>query len=362
MLDNILRKITFFQIGIVLFGLYVVYWIASRRAESKRIKKLGGRTAIRHLKLPMGLDFMYELLQASGRGEVLEFWLKTFEKYANANNPWTVEVGWGADRVILTADPENIKAILATQFQDYGKGEIFNKDWHDFLGDSIFTTDGEKWHNSRQLLRPQFIKDRVSDLNIFEKHTSVLLPMLDRNGNAVNVSDLFFRYALDAATDFLLGRSVDSLTYEKDMFAEAFNKVQQFQSLIARVGPLNWMLFRRKFYQNLKTMNDFVYTFVDDALRLSPEELQKTAKLDDGYTFLHALANYTRDKQTLRDQLVAVLLAGRDTTACTLSWTFYELSRRPKIVQRLRQELLETIGPDRPPTYADLKNMRYLQV
>jgi len=73
------------------------------------------------------------------------------------------------------------------------------------------------------------------------------------------------------------------------------------------------------------------------------------------------LAGYTKDKTVLRDQLYAILLAGRDTTACTLSWTFYELSKQPKIVEKLRQEIMNCVGPTRAPTYADLKSMRYLQ-
>jgi cytochrome P450 len=252
--------------------------------------------------------------------------------------------------------------MLATQFQDYGKGENFNKDWHDFLGDSIFTTDGEKWHNSRQLIRPQFIKDRLSDIKVFEKHVKVLLPMLGGNGEVVKVADLFFRYTLDVATDFLLGRSVDSLTHEQARFAKAFNEVQHIQSIIERMGYWNNLMPRGKFHKELKVINEFVNTFIDDTLCLSPEELQKTTKLDEGYTFLHALASYTRDRNVLRDQLVAVMLAGRDTTACTLSWAIYELSRHPEVVKKLRQEMLQQVGASRMPTYADLKNMKYLQV
>lgn len=63
----------------------------------------------------------------------------------------------------------------------------------------------------------------------------------------------------------------------------------------------------------------------------------------------------------MRDQLVAVLLAGRDTTASTLSWTFYELARHPDIVSKLREEIIGTVGLERAPTYADLKGMKYLQ-
>jgi cytochrome P450 len=105
-----------------------------------------------------------------------------------------------------------------------------------------------------------------------------------------------------------------------------------------------------------------VNPFIDDALRLSPEELASKTKSEEGYTFLHALAAFTRDRKVLRDQLVAILLAGRDTTASTLSWTFYELARHPEVVKKLREEIVDSVGLERAPTYGDLKSMKYLQV
>jgi cytochrome P450 len=57
---------------------------------------------------------------------------------------------------------------------------------------------------------------------------------------------------------------------------------------------------------------------------------------------------------------MAVLIAGRDTTAATLSWTIYELSNYPAVVKRLRNEILSTVGARRTPTYEDLKAMTYL--
>ncbi len=80
------------------------------------------------------------------------------------------------------------------------------------------------------------------------------------------------------------------------------------------------------------------------------------------FTFLHALAEMTQDPKVLRDQIVAVLLASRDTTASALSWTFFELSKYPEIVGKLRNEISETVGFARCPTYRDLKEMKYLQV
>ncbi len=198
-------------------------------------------------------------------------------------------------------------------------------------------------------------------------------------GGEIDVSDLFFRYTLDAATHFLLGRSVGSLEQAEQEFAEAFAEVQRVQNIITRAGycppppfllifnannnrPLNPFVPRKTFYKGIKVINEFVNPYIDDALRLSPQELATKTKTEEGYTFLHALASFTRDRTVLRDQLVAVLLAGRDTTASTLSWTFYELARHPEIFQKLRDEVIQTVGLERAPTYIDLKNMKYLQV
>lgn len=119
--------------------------------------------------------------------------------------------------------------MLATQFADYGKGKPFHEEWDVFLGDSIFTTDGQLWRDSRQLIRPQFTRDRVSDLHCFESHFQTLFKTIANggpldgedqpvdlaaaNGRRVDIRDLFFRYTLDVATEFLLGGDVKSLSY-----------------------------------------------------------------------------------------------------------------------------------------------------
>ena len=119
---------------------------------------------------------------------------------------------------------------------------------------------------------------------------------------------------------------------------------------------------KASFKKGMKVINEFVDTFIEEALQLSAEELESKSKSESGYTFLHALAGFTRDRTVLRDQLIAVLLAGRDTTASTLSWTFYELARHPESYQKLRKEIIDRLGPNKPPTYDDLKSMKYLQV
>lgn len=145
-----------------------------------------------------------------------------------------------SQRILMTNDPENIKALLTGQFADFGKGEPFHKEWYEFLGDSIFATDGEMWSASRHLIRPMFVRDRLVDMEIFEKHVQKLIPHLagstPQGGRVVDVGPLFFRYTLDAATEYLLGKGTDSLDDPSTEFAEAFRFVQAKQSEIFRMG------------------------------------------------------------------------------------------------------------------------------
>lgn len=164
----------------------------------------------------------------------------------------TAEVTMFGLRVVFTVDPENIKAIHSTQFADYGKGSRFHKDWQKFLGDSIFTTDGDVWHASRRLIRPSFVTERVSDLHIFERNVQLLMniiaqeilePSSKRSGESqratqimVDINDLFLRYTLDTATEFLLGESVNSLENPQQEFSKALANVARVQSLITKSG------------------------------------------------------------------------------------------------------------------------------
>lgn len=188
------------------------------------------------------------------------------------------------------------------------------------------------------------------------------MKFIGARGEEVDISALFYRFTLDSATEFLLGKSVDSLDNPAIDFATAFGEVQRVQNMVSRAGPLVKKLIpQRSFREGLKVINNFINPFIERVLRLDQAELDEKSKATEGYTFLHALASYTRDRKVIRDQLIAVLLAGRDTTAGTLSFTFLELSRHPLVVAKLRQEIRDRIGFSGTPTYEDLKNMPYLQ-
>merc|ERR1712070_1101313 len=260
-------------------GVIAIYYLnlfVTAAVREIQLDQLGKRAPSRRTWTPWNVQLLFQALYLFSKNRSHEWWWNNFKTSGNKNLPYTVEAITVGERIVFTADEENIKAILATQFQDYGKGPRFRQEWKDFLGLSIFTTDGDLWHNSRQLLRPQFIKDRVSDLNTFENHVQVMLPMFAGRmpGDPVRVDDLFFRFTLDAATDFILGKSVDSLHNGQAEFAQAFAVVQNVQSTMARAGPLQGWIPKKAYYEGLEVLNRFVGTYIDRALELPPEGLK----------------------------------------------------------------------------------------
>ncbi|KAM7216691.1 cytochrome P450 52A13 [Rhypophila decipiens] len=326
-----------------------------------RIRKLGGvRCPLIATNPIAGMPFFTSAAWNQINNTLLDFYQNMY-RHATPESPDTVEISsFGVARFLLTRDPEHIKTVLTTKFGEYGKGPRFHEAWSPFLGDSIFTTDGQLWSDSRALIRPMFIKDRVRDLEIFDKGTTKLMHMMPPSGQTVDMMDLFYRMTLDVTTEFLLGHSINSLENPTHQFVEAFQEVQRIQMMLTILSPFRSFIPKHRYYGGIKVLERFIEPYIERTLSLNPAKLEKLSKSDKDMTFLHNIARYTRDAKVIRDQLMAVLIAGRDTTAATLSWTIYELANYPATYRRLRNEILSTVGPTRAPRYEDLKSLTYL--
>ncbi|KAK8071787.1 hypothetical protein PG996_005135 [Apiospora saccharicola] len=358
--------------------LYLALFLIQYTRYELRIRSLGVRAPVLAQNPLTGLRWFSRAARAQLNHRLLEYFDDLFGQARGApTGDDCVEVQVmpaGGQRYIITRDPEHVKAVLAGKFAHFGKGKEFHDLWSPFLGDSIFTTDGQLWHDSRSMIRPMFVKDRVSDLVVFERWSDALEGVVgfgeEKYGSGggygdgvVDIQSLFYRMTLDITTDFLLGAAVDSLSNPRDEFAEAFNEVQRLQMYLTIMGPFKGVVPRGRYNAGIRAIDRFVMPYIEAALALPAAELEKrTSASSSDFTFLHSVARHTRHPKVLRDQIVAVLLAGRDTTAATLSWAFYELSRYPAKVARLRAEILDSVGPaPAAPTYDNLKNMPYLR-
>ncbi|KAG5368233.1 Cytochrome P450 52A12 [Yarrowia sp. C11] len=295
----------------------------------------------------------------------------------------------GPAPVISTVEPENIKAMLATQFKDFSLGTRYRA-LAPTLGDGIFTLDGHGWTHSRALLRPQFAREQVSRLDSLEAHFQILKMCIDKEmrekGNdsrGFDIQNLFFLFTLDSATEFLFGSSVDSLVDFLDDpsvhtgdhggvdeaarkgFNDSFNRAQELCALRSRLHTLYWIVGsvvkKEPFDRYNKEIKTFVDFFAAKALKARKEK-DMSLMNNDQYIFMYELVKETTNPVTLRDQMLNILLAGRDTTASMLSWIYFRLARDPKLYAKLREAVLEDFGstPDAI-TFESLKQCDYLR-
>lgn len=307
----------------------------------------------------LGLDRTYSIIQSARQHKALEHGHARHRrlKYTFASRQML-------HNTILTAEPENIKTILSINFKHYGLGYCLEQ-FEPLLGKGIFDTDGDHWAMSRGLIRPNFTRDQVADLASFEHLIQDLFALIPRDGRTVvDLQSLFFRYTIDSATEFLFGQSVGSLrsTESNINFAEAFNCSQEAITMRGMLGQLH------KFYKNPKAdesdriCREFAQQFVDEAVRAvesEKEDKQENSETKRKYIFSHELARRTSDKRRILDELMNVLLAGRDTTASLLSNMFFMLAKNPAIWAKLRREVATLEG--RLPTYEELRNLKYLK-
>ena len=210
------------------------------------------------------------------------------------------------------------------------------------------------------MLRPQFSHQQYQDLNIFREHVDNLIARLPENGGAVDLQPLFFCFTLDTTSGFLFGESTYTLRKGQSIegldFAKSFDTAQNFVAKRFRLLDLYWLIGGSKFHQAC----DLAHSFIDDIITQRQASHNNFKEKRERYVFFDAVAEDSRNKEALRGQLLNVLLAGRDTTACLLSWTFHLLARHPHVLSRLRAEIESIAGITTDVTRNDLKRMPYL--
>lgn len=256
---------------------------------------------------------------------------------------YTLKQGFLRNPAFGTVTPENLEAILSTNFK--GKRRYFHSfsssllgyphqltrvEWSfgprreiacPMFGDGIFTQEGGAWKQSRNLLRPQLVQRQYEDFKLFNEPIDDLLRALPRSTGIIDLQPLFFRFTLDVTTVFLFGDSIHSLKSsgegpEKD-FAVAFDISQSYVVKRFRLLDLYWLIGGTEFREACRVIHNFADQVIDLNLFTECKGDQDSEK----YVFLKSLAQSCPDRDILRGQIINILTAGRDTTACLLSWT-----------------------------------------
>ena len=234
----------------------------------------------------------------------------------------TVKIEFFGVAGYFTTDPENIEAILSTRFDDWALGSR-RLATYPLLGEGIFSQDGPAWKRSRELIRRLFARIQKLTPQVFTPHVDGLVSAagnIAAPGEVVDLKPFLFEYTLNTTTDLLFGEPHSSLSKkERDAVRENYDFAAFGVGIRLRLADLAWFYNPARFRVACKDIRAWASSFADKALRYKYEV--GTEEASEKYPFIIDIWEEMQDKDLVRDQLLNILVAGRDSTADLLCWT-----------------------------------------
>jgi cytochrome P450 len=260
--------------------------------------------------------------------------------------------------------PDHVKHVLQENHRNYDKQFPMMKSVRPLFGNGLFTNDGESWLRQRRLMQPSFHSKRLAGFaTIMTEATLALLGRWQGAGSQpldipLEMMRLTQRIAGLALFNLDLSNEVDTVGHAFSMLLPLLLKYTfvPFPSLWVPT-PRN-----RRLQAGSETLNTVVYGIIT-----ARRKRATGTGMDTGDLLSMLLA--ARDEETgegmsdqqLRDEVMTLLIAGYETTAIALSWTWYLLSQHPEVEQRLHAEL-ETVLGGQTPTVDSLDQLPYTRM
>jgi cytochrome P450 len=278
--------------------------------------------------------------------------------------------------VCLVNHPDLIESVLVTGHENFTKSKDYRV-LRTLLGEGLLTSEGELWRRQRRLMQPAFHRDRIAAYA--EVMTAYTGRMLDiwQDGDERDIHRDMMQLTLEIVAKALFGAEIagdagdeadalrrpapkghapvpQSFGSALSVFAEQFIHQANLAFILPEKIPLPGS---RRLRKAVRRLDEIVYAMIRDrrASGVRPGDL-----LD---LLLHAEdeeGNRMSDRQ-LRDEITTLFLAGHETTALALSWTWMLLAQHPEIEARLGEELGRVLA-GRVPTAADIPRLSYAEM
>ncbi|KAI9318806.1 cytochrome P450 [Dichotomocladium elegans] len=278
---------------------------------------------------------------------------------------------------MATIDPQNVEHVLKTKFDNYIKGPEFHGAMNDLFGNGIFNANGEEWKYQRKTASHIFnvknFRDQFTDVFVHEIEymSKQIWDTAAANQEVVDFHDVMFKFTLDSFILLGFGVNLNALgSKSKVPFAAAFDEAQKttFQRFVNPIWPVTERLQKlmAPWRPGMQDHLNVVDTFARQVIEKRREEIAAgEMKADLLSRFLNACNAHGEplNNDELRDIVLNFVIAGRDTTAQALSWTFYMLMCHPRIEHKLLHEINSHIDDsvlhDSPALFERIKNMKY---
>ncbi|CAK9174984.1 unnamed protein product [Ilex paraguariensis] len=291
--------------------------------------------------------------------------------------------------MLITSDPSNVHYILSKHFSNFPKGPDFKKIF-DVLGDGIFNAESESWETQRKTIMsllnhhtfPKLVA--TTTLNKVERGMIPVLEHFSQLGTDVDLQELFERFTFDSTCLIVLGHDPASLTidFPHAPYEKAFSDIEE-AILYRHILPESYWKLQRWLQigkeKKLSKAQETLDHFLDQCISLKRRQFRTKAPLNlvedstEGSDLLTAYMKAGEENigvsanppNILRDILLNLLVAGRDTISTALTWFFWLLATNPLEEKKIREEIITSMHTkeDRRWNFSnvgELKKLKYL--
>lgn len=262
----------------------------------------------------------------------------------------------GGRRLYFTKHPDLIRHIYTSR--EWVRTPLSRNLMASFLGDGLFSQEGELHRQQRRLMQPAFHLRRVE--SYAEAMTDRATRMLDgwRDGEVRDTAHDMMRLTFEVVSKALFDADTGREAREVDDAFEVLLRTMDWQypiyTLLPRWVPILRLGKSRRAYETLVRVTDSII------------RERRAANVDRGDLLSMLLLAQDEDgtkmtDEQVRAQTLSLIFAGHETTANLLSWAWYLLAQRSDVRERLFAEVDSVLG-DRPPVLSDLKSLRFTEM
>jgi cytochrome P450 len=259
--------------------------------------------------------------------------------------------------IYVFCEPDLVEDVLVTKASSFMKGRGTQR-LVGLIGRGLLTSEQPQHLRHRRLVAPAFHRRRIEGYGEIMVSRTVAHAERWREGDVLDLDREMNRIALEIVSQALFGTD---LSRELDVVSHALD--QALSTFAFRMLPYTERFDRMRFLPTTRTLLDARASLDAIVYRMIAEH--RAGGVDRG-DLLSMLLSAQDDEQVgltdeqVRDEAMTILLAGHETTANALAWTFYLLQRNPQIEERLHAHVDEVLG-DRDPVAADVPRLAYVR-
>jgi cytochrome P450 len=322
---------------------------------------------VRDLPAPPGLPLVGNALQVESRRMhlVAEGWRKRYGDYYRFRI--------GRREMVVVADPEAIAAMLRDRPDGFRRTRRLAAIADEMGFNGVFTANGERWRRQRPMVMagfdPAHIKSYFPALLKVTRRFAGRWQRAAQSGAEIDVQADLMRYTVDVTAGLAFGADINTLESDDDVIQRHLDKV--LPALFRRLmSPIDYWKFLprradRELEVHLRELREAVQRFIGEArgrMVADPSLRAHPRNLIEAMISARDTQGSGVDDADVAGNVLTMLLAGEDTTANTLAWMIWLLSRHPAALARARDEVRSALGGEQMPAkYEQLSQLPYVE-